>query len=80
MVTMQNHGDYAKPRYEEYEIEEEFEPERTTLRLPFEKIGDKKSAIKIGDKTIIAQRDRRKSIGRFMYFAYITYPLKTYFL
>lgn len=29
---------------------EQIEPERTLLELTFEKIGDKKSAIKIGDK------------------------------
>ena len=32
------------------EIKEQLEPERTTVTLTFEKIGDKKSAIKIGDK------------------------------
>ena len=32
------------------EITEQLEPERTILTLTFEKIGDKKSAIKVGDK------------------------------
>lgn len=31
-------------------VTEQIEPERTLLELTFEKIGDKKSAIKIGDK------------------------------
>ena len=56
------YGVWQKQGWKIPEIEEQFEPERTTLRLPFEKIGDKKSAIKIGDKKSAINQVKKQMI------------------
>ena len=47
-------------------VTEQLEPERTILTLTFEKIGDKKSAIKIGDKKSAIAEDRMKQIVDYL--------------
>jgi len=48
------------------EIEEGFEPERTTLSLTMRKIGDKKSAIKTGDKKSAINAKMKETIITYL--------------
>lgn len=45
---------------------EQLEPERTILSLTFEKIGDKKSAIKIGDKKSVINEKMKETIIAYL--------------
>ena len=47
-------------------VTEQLEPERTILTLPFEKIGDKKSAIKIGDKKSAINAKMKETIIAYL--------------
>ena len=45
---------------------EQLEPERTILSLTFEKIGDKRSAIKIGDKKSVINEKMKETIIAYL--------------